>query len=133
MMIAELEGLGRVSLDLEQDGFISSYVAEMPDEIRPPAHSRAMRGIGKHPCDPSDLIHEAYRIEGIGPEECRAVFFDWALGLDARVDMVAAAKTLHVDLAGKNPAHPMSGLLAEASLGMTPGKARSGRRRGRRS
>ncbi len=105
----------------------------MLDQIRPPGHSRTMRGIGKHPCDPSDLIHEAYRIEGIGPEECRAVFFDWALGLDAGVDMVAAAKTLHADLAGKNPEHPMSGLLAEASLGMTPGKNRGGRRRRRRS
>ncbi len=105
----------------------------MLDEIRPPTHSGAMRGIARHPCDPRDLIHEAFRIEGIGPEECRAIFFDWVLGLDARVDMVAAAKTLHADLAGKNPDHPMTGLLAEASLGMTPGRGRSGRRRGRRS
>jgi len=103
----------------------------MLDEFPPPGHSRAMRGIGKHPCDPSDLIHEAYRIEGIGPEECRAVFFDWALGLDAGVDMVAAAKTLHADLAGKHPDHPMSGLLAEASLGMPPGRGRGSRRRRR--
>ncbi len=104
----------------------------MLDEIRPPGQSRAMRGIGKHPCDPTDVIHEAYRIEGIRAEECRAIFFDWALGLDAGLDPVAAAKTLHADLAGKNPDHPMSGLLAEASLGVTPGKRRSGRR-GRRS
>jgi hypothetical protein len=88
-----------------------------------------MRGLGKHPCDPHDLIHEAYRIEGIGAEECRAIFFDWAIGLTAGLDMVAAAKTLHADLAGKNPAHPMSGLLAEASLGMTQRQGRSGRRR----
>ena len=105
----------------------------MLDEIRPPSHSRAMKGIGKHPCDPRDLIHQAYRIEGIGAAECRSIFFDWALGLDAGVDMVAAAKTLHADLAGKNPGHPMTGLLAEASQGVAPGKARSGRRRGRRS
>jgi hypothetical protein len=101
----------------------------MLDEIRPPTHPRTMRGLGKHPCDPHDLIHEAYRIEGIVAEDCRAIFFDWALGLDAGVDMVAAAKTLHTDLAGKNPDHPMSGLLAEASLGMTPRKRRGGRRR----
>ena len=88
-----------------------------------------MSGPGKHPCDPSDLIHEAYRIEGIGRPECRSIFFDWALGLDAGVDVAAAAKTLHADLAGKNPDHPMSGLLAEASLGTAPG--RSGRRRRR--
>ena len=105
----------------------------MLDEIRPPGQSRAMRGIGKHPCDPSNLIHEAYRIEGISAEECRAIFFDWALGLDAGLDPVAAAKTLHADLAGKNPDHPMGGLLAEASLGVTPARRRSGRRRSRRS
>ena len=88
----------------------------------------SMRGLGKHPCDPHDLIHDAYRIEGIGPEECRAIFFDWAMGLTVGMDMVAAAKTLHADLAGKNPAHPMSGLLAEAALGMTQRPGRSGRR-----
>ncbi len=130
-MIAELEGLRTPGIDLEQDAFNLPYAAEMLDEIRLPAHSRAMRGIGKHPCDPTDVIHEAYRIEGIAPEECRAIFFDWALGLDAGIDMVAAAKTLHTDLAGKNTDHPMTGLLAEASLGMTPGRGRSGRRRSR--
>jgi hypothetical protein len=88
-----------------------------------------MRGLGKHSCDPHDLIHEAFCIEGIGPEECRAIFFDWAMGLPAELDMVAAAKTLHADLAGKNPDHPMSGLLAEASLGINQRKGRSGRRR----
>jgi hypothetical protein len=88
-----------------------------------------MRGIGKHPCDPTDVIHEAFRIEGIGPEECRAIFFDWAMGLDAGLDMVAAAKTLHAELAGKNPDHPMAVLLAEAAGGMAPARGRSGRRR----
>ena len=68
-------------------------------EFTPTAHSRPMRGIGKHPCDPSNLIHEAYRIEGIGLEDCRAIFFDWALGLDSGLDMVAAAKTLHAEFA----------------------------------
>ncbi len=127
--MAELESSDSTRLDLQQGAFASSYAAEKLDEIRPPAHSRAMRALGKHPCDPSDLIHEAYRIEGIVVEDCRAIFFDWALGLDDGVDMVAAAKTLHTDLAGKNPDHPMSGLLAEASLGMTPRKRRGGRRR----
>jgi len=96
-----------------------------------PEHSTRMRGIGKHPCDPSNLIHEAFRIEGIGPEECRAIFFDWAMGLDAKIDMVTAAKTLHADLAAEIPDHPMSKLLTEASQGMTLGRRRSGRRRGR--
>lgn len=88
-----------------------------------------MKGLGTHPCDPHDLIHEAYRIEGIGAAECRAIFFDWAMGLPAGRDMVAAAKTLHADLSGQNPDHPMTGLLAEASLGVSGGARRTGRRR----
>ena len=89
-----------------------------------------MRGIGKHPCDPRNLIHEAYRIEGIGPEACRAIFFDWAMGLDASIDPVVAAKRLHADLATAHPDHPMSALLAEAASGIATAR---GRRRGRRS
>ena len=90
-----------------------------------------MRGRGPHPCDPRNLIHEAYRIEGIGPEECRAIFFDWAVGLDAGMDSVAAAKRLHEDLGAQHPDHPMTALLAEAAHGLTPerGRARGRRRR----
>jgi hypothetical protein len=98
-------------------------------KFRTTANNANMRGLGKHPCDPHDLIHEAYCIEGIGPEECRAIFFDWAMGLPADLDMVTAAKTLHTDLAGQNPEHPMSGLLAEASLEVPRRTGRSGRRR----
>ena len=90
------------------------------------SNSNLMRGLGSHPYDPTDVIHEAYRIEGIGVEECRAIFFDWAMGLDAKHDIVTAAKTLHTDLAVKNPDHPMSKLLSEASLGVSRG--RTGRR-----
>lgn len=92
-----------------------------------------MKGTGKHPFDPTDVIHEAYRIKGIAPGECRAIFFDWALGLDAGIDMAAAARSLHADLARKNPDHPMTVLLSEASLGLMPGRGRTGRRRGRKS
>ncbi len=90
-----------------------------------------MRGIGKHPCDPRDLIHEAFRIDGIGPESCRAIFFDWAMGLDSGIDVVGAAKTLHDELGSLHPAHPMTALLAEAATGLTPARGRSGRRRQR--
>lgn len=92
-----------------------------------------MRGRDRHPCDPRGLIHEAYRIEGIGAEECRAIFFDWAVGLDAGLDLVDSARRLHDDLAPENPDHPMTALLAEAAHGLTPerGQAR-GQARGRR-
>jgi len=89
-----------------------------------------MRGIGKHPCDPTDVIHEAFRIDNIGAAECRAIFFDWAMGLDAGLDLVAAAKALHAELAAANPDHPMTALLAEAARGAAPLR---GRRRGRRN
>jgi len=82
-----------------------------------------------HPCDPRGLIHEAYNIDGIGTEECRSIFFDWAIALDAGQDAVAAARQLHADLAAKDPDHPMSRLLAEAAQGMTPRRGRAGRRR----
>ena len=85
----------------------------------------------RHPCDPRGLIHEAYAIEGIGPEECRSIFFDWAIGLEPGLDTVAAAKTLHADLAGKDPGHPMSVILAEAARGAAPARGRAGRRRNR--
>lgn len=88
-----------------------------------------MKGTGKHACDPRDLIHEAYRIDGIGIEECRAIFFDWAMGLDATLDPVRAAKTLHADLAAGRPDHPMTALLAEAAAGMAPAQGRRRRRR----
>lgn len=92
---------------------------------------RGMRGRGPHPCDPRNLIHEAYRIEGIGAEECRAIFFDWAVGLDAGLDLVESARRLHEDLGAAQPDHPMTALLAEAAHGLTPerGQARGRRRR----
>ncbi len=90
-----------------------------------------MKGMGKHPCDPRDLIHDAYRIEGIAVEECRAIFFDWAIGLGSEVDPMLAAKTLHTDLAAENPDHPMTALLAEASHGSSQRPGRKGRRRSR--
>ena len=91
----------------------------------------AMRCAGKHPCDPRNLIHEAFRIEDIGVAECRAIFFDWAIGLDSRIDVAEAARRLHEDLAPAYPEHPMTALLAEAAYGITPerGQARGRRRR----
>jgi hypothetical protein len=94
-------------------------------------HVTAMRGIGNHPYDPRDLIHEAFRIEGIATESCRAIFFDWAIGLDANIDVATAASMLHAELGPAHPDHPMTSLLAEAATGRTPGRGRRGRRRTR--
>ena len=75
--------------------------------------------------DKRGLIAESYRIEGIGPADCRSIFLDWALGLPAGVAPAEAAAAL---LAAMQPPadHPMTALLREAA----EGPAGSGRRRG---
>ena len=44
--------------------------------------------------DPKGLIKEAYRIEGIGPGECRSILLDWALSLPDGVDQRAALQDM---------------------------------------
>jgi hypothetical protein len=63
--------------------------------------------------DPRALIHEAYRIEGIGAADCRSIFLDWALGLPAGTSTAEAAAAL---LAHHAPPadHPMTALLRAA-------------------
>lgn len=78
--------------------------------------------------DPRGLIFESYRIDGISIEECRSIFFDWALGLPMGDDMAAALRELQTVYADKAPDHPMSGIIAD---GLTKANV-PGRRRGRR-
>lgn len=79
--------------------------------------------------DPKRLIAEAYRIEGIGPEECRSIFLDWALSLPVDVDQAKALRIL-LDRHGVE-GHPMTAVLREACL-PSPGGRRRGGWRGRR-
>ncbi|MEM0976703.1 MAG: hypothetical protein AAGJ34_04130 [Pseudomonadota bacterium] len=66
---------------------------------------------GEVACDPRGLIFEAYRIEGITQEDCRTIFFDWALGVPDGEDAAAHVATLlsHYGQAG----HPMTSVLEE--------------------
>ncbi|MEM6486981.1 MAG: hypothetical protein AAF677_01720 [Pseudomonadota bacterium] len=82
---------------------------------------------GTHPMDPRGLIREAFQIEGIGPEDCRSIFFDWATGLAADTPPGAAAKALAEHYAAPE-GHPMTQLLVEAQVG-PPGDRPSRRRR----
>jgi len=77
--------------------------------------------------DPRGLLHEAYRIEGIGAADCRTIFLDWALGLPAEVDAAQAVRRAHAHYAPRFPRHPMTEVLAEGLA--TPAGARRGRRR----
>ncbi|WP_118135690.1 hypothetical protein [Oceanicella sp. SM1341] len=83
------------------------------------------------PEDPRGLISEAYRIEGIGAEDCRSIYFDWALGMPAEADLAALTRALHARLAPAAPDHPMSAVLAEGAGRTAPRpRRRGGRRRG---
>lgn len=78
--------------------------------------------------DPRGLIFEAYRIDGIRPEECRSIFLDWALGQPVGTDMQAALTQLHSTYGAPNPDHPMTAVISE---GLARAAVPTGRRRGR--
>ncbi|SFE19132.1 hypothetical protein [Roseivivax sediminis] len=73
--------------------------------------------------DPRGVIREAYAIEGIGPEDCRSIFLDWALTVPAEADTEALIRTL---LARHGtPDHPMTAVLREG-LGTVRPRRRGG-------
>lgn len=79
--------------------------------------------------DPKGLIRESYRIEGIGLEECRSIFLDWALSLAPGVD---APEAMRVVLASYGIAgHPMNAVLTEGLTRTPDGPGRRGGRAAR--
>jgi len=88
-------------------------------------------GTETHPFDPIGLIREAYRIEGIRPEEARVIFLDWAL---SRPDAPGEAEQIAALLAAygaARPEHPMSEVLRAGLAGAGAPKGRRGGRKGR--
>ena len=75
--------------------------------------------------DPSGLIRESYRIEGITIYECRSIFLDWAMKLPADIVPATAIRAL-LGVYSDKPDHPMTHVLTEG-LGTA---GRSGRRGG---
>lgn len=75
--------------------------------------------------DPKGLVRESYRIEDIGPEECRSIFLDWALSLPAGTEPAAALRVL-LDSYGQAD-HPMTAVLAEGLAPPPPTRRRGGR------
>lgn len=87
------------------------------------------------PDDPRGLIREAYRIEGIGPGDCRSIFLDWALGLASGEDVPAHIAALLARYGPAHSDHPMTEVLREGlTLGLPRGRRGgwAGRRGGRR-
>ena len=82
--------------------------------------------------DKTGLIREAYRIEGIGPGECRTIFLDWAIKLPDGLDQKDAIRLLLAEYQPGAPDHPMSAVLTEG-LGQMAAPRRRGGFRGRRS
>ncbi len=80
--------------------------------------------------DPRGLIREAYRIEGITREDCRTIFFDWAMGLGAREGAQEAVAALLARHEPGHETHPMTEVLREG-LARTRPPARRGGRAGR--
>lgn len=83
---------------------------------------------GRLDIDPRGLIFESYRITGIGPEECRSIFLDWALGTQLGADMGAMLSTLLGEYGPANPDHPMTAVLRE---GLEKAQRPVGRKGGR--
>ncbi|MGI3212402.1 hypothetical protein ACROSR_14940 [Roseovarius tibetensis] len=67
----------------------------------------------RDPLDPKGLIREAYRIDGIGPGECRSIFLDWALSQSDEMPGAQSIAQLVERYAPAHPDHPMTAVLRE--------------------
>ena len=86
----------------------------------------------KDPNDPAGLIREAFRIEGIGYQDCRTIFLDWVIGQREQFDMSEAVQAMLVRYVGEPGDHPMMRVLREA-VAQAPTARRRGGARARRS
>lgn len=82
----------------------------------------------KDPYDPAGLIREAFRIDGIGREDCRTIFLDWVIGQRERFDMTEAVNAMLARHAAEPADHPMTLTLREALEDTGPPKRRGGAR-----
>lgn len=78
------------------------------------------------PDDPKGLIRESYRMEGIGPAECRSIFLDWALSLPEGHDNAAAITRLLKRYGAAAADHPMTQVLREGKTTLTTPRRRGG-------
>lgn len=82
----------------------------------------------RDPIDPTGLIRESYRIEGITAPECRTIFFEWALGVAVDMDTSAAINVLLERYSDAPQDHPMTQTLKAALAQSHPPRRKGGRR-----
>lgn len=78
--------------------------------------------------DPRGLIRESYVIEGISSEECRSIFFDWAMSVPAGEDSKTRIQNLLKMYQDANRNHPMTEVLLEGLEHSGEAKRRGGAR-----
>lgn len=76
--------------------------------------------------DPKGLIREAFRIDGITPEECRSIFVDWALSVQV-TDHAPLIEALLARHAADPDDHPMKAVLTDGLAAKPPSGRRGGR------
>ena len=81
--------------------------------------------------DPRGLMYEAYRMKGISSQDCRSIFFDWALGLKSELDPIKELNIIYNVYARENPGHPMNMVLQEGLSKFSRKKNRRQRRQNR--
>lgn len=86
-----------------------------------------MTQASRDPRDPKNLIADCYAIDGIVVEECRSIFFDWALTLPAGESAADAAAHFLTKYEPDYPDHPMTGVLKEALVQLPQSRRRGGR------
>lgn len=85
---------------------------------------------GELDIDPRGLIFEAYAMQ-IGAQDCRTIFFDWALGLPEGADPRHVRRLLE-HYGAAQPDHPMTAVLREGLTAATGAPQRRGGWRSRR-
>jgi hypothetical protein len=81
------------------------------------------------PSDPKGLIRESFRIDAISLAECRSIFVDWALSLEANTPH-SAIESLLERYRDQPSDHPMLSVLREG-LETAPKPSRRGGRAAR--
>ena len=82
--------------------------------------------------DPRGLISDAFAIEGVTEPDCRAIFFDWALGQSDGSDLRPVIQKLLTLHGATMPDHPMT-MVLKAGLTDPPMPRRRGGRKARLS